>query len=48
MYNLHGQDIPLMISIDQEQVVQATTKDTKLSELLYNRLGKELKHLRSR
>ena len=37
MYNLHGQNIPLMIPIDQEQVVQAITKDTKLSESLYNR-----------
>ncbi|MBU5470138.1 phage head morphogenesis protein [Falcatimonas sp. MSJ-15] len=46
MYNLHGQNIPLMIPIDQEQVVQAITKDTKLSESLYNRLGKDIKTLK--
>ena len=46
MYNLHGQNIPLMIPIDQEQVVQAITKDTKLTESLYNRLGKDIKTLK--
>ena len=46
MYNLHGQNIPLMIPIDQEQVVQAITKDTKLSESLYNSLGKDIKTLK--
>lgn len=46
MYNLHGQSIPLMIPIDQEQVVQAIIKDTKLSESLYNRLGKDIKTLK--
>lgn len=35
MYNLQGQNIPLVFPIDQEQVVDAIKNETKLSEDLY-------------
>lgn len=39
MYDLQGQGIPLVIPIDQNQVVKAITNDTKLSKSLYESLG---------
>ena len=45
MYDLQGQGIPLVIPIDQEQVVAAIQHETKLSEGLYNALGKDTKKL---
>jgi hypothetical protein len=47
MYNLQGQGVPLVIPIDQEQVVQAIEKDTKLSEPLYKRLGQDVNELKT-
>lgn len=38
MYDLQGQDIPLIIPIDQEQVAAALVNDTKLSTSLYTAL----------
>ena len=45
MYNLQGQGIPLVFPIDQEQVVAAIQHETKLSESLYTKLGKDIKVL---
>lgn len=45
MYDLHGQGIPLILPIDQESVVAAIQHETKLSEKLYTRLGKDIKVL---
>ena len=45
MYDLQGQGIPLIIPIDQEQVVAAIQHETKLSESLYMALGKDTKVL---
>lgn len=45
MYNLQGQGIPLVMPIDQEQVVQAIQHDTQLSEDLYTAMGKDIKTL---
>lgn len=39
MYDLQGQGIPLVIPINQNQVVKALTNDTKLSKSLYESLG---------
>lgn len=47
MYNLQGQDIPLIIPIDQWQVVEALQKDTKLSVSLYEKLGQNMRVLKS-
>ena len=45
MYDLQGQGIPLVIPLDQEQVVAAIQHETKLSESLYAALGKDTKVL---
>ena len=45
MYDLQGQGIPLVIPIDQEQVVAAIQHETKLSESLYAALGKDTNRL---
>lgn len=41
MYDLQGQGIPLVFPIDQAQVAAAIQHETKLSESLYSRLGKD-------
>lgn len=46
MYDLQGQDIPLIIPIDQEQVAAALVNDTKLSTSLYTALGKHMTTLK--
>ena len=45
MYDLQGQGIPLVFPIDQKQVTIAIQHETKLSEDLYTRLGKDTKLL---
>lgn len=45
VYDMQGQGIPLIMPIDQEQVVKAIQHETKLSESLYNSLGKDIKVL---
>ena len=45
MYDLYNQDIPLIFPINQEQVVNALIKETKLTDGLYKRLGYNLKAL---
>jgi hypothetical protein len=46
MYDLHGQDIPLIFPLDQEAMVRAVQLDTKISEGLYTRLGEDVKQLK--
>ena len=48
MYDIHGQGVPLIFPIDQDQVVQAVTLDTKLSKPLYNKLGEDVNLLKER
>lgn len=46
-YSLQSQGVPLVIPINQEQIVQAIEKDTKLSEPLYKRLGQDVNELKT-
>lgn len=46
IYNLQNQGIPLIFPIDQAQVVDAVTHDTKLSTDLYTALGKDIAKLK--
>lgn len=48
LYDLQGQGIPLIIPIDQRQVVQALELDTKLSEPFYDRLGEDVTFLKKK
>lgn len=48
MYDIHGQGVPLIFPIDQDQVIQAVTLDTKLSKPLYNKLGEDVNLLKKR
>ena len=48
MYDIAGQGIPLVMPIDQKQVVKAMTHDTKLSKKLYTRLGEDIDLLKKR
>lgn len=45
-YDLHGQGIPLIIPIDQRQVVKAVQTDAKISSNLYSRLGEDVDYLK--
>lgn len=42
MYDLQGQGIPLVLPIDQEQVVSAVQLESRISENLYTRLGRDV------
>lgn len=46
MYDLHGQDIPLIIPIDPAQVVDAVQHESKISEGLYKSIGKDITTLK--
>ena len=46
MYDLHQQGIPIIMSINQEQVVKALETDSKLSNGLYDRLGEDVDYLK--
>lgn len=46
MYDIHNQGVPLIMPIDQEQMVRAIMHDTKLSENLYNSLGMDINELK--
>lgn len=48
MYDLHGQEIPLMFPIDQKQVITALQTETKLSKTLYKSLGEHVDLLKQR
>ncbi len=46
LYDLHGQGIPLIFPIDQEQVTKAVLNDSKLSKPMYTRLGEDVNTLK--
>ncbi len=46
LYDLHGQGIPLLFPIDQDQVTKAVLNDSKLSVPMYTRLGEEVNTLK--
>lgn len=48
MYDLHGQNIPLLLPIDQESMVRAVQLNSKLSQGLYNRLGEDVALLKKK
>ena len=48
MYNLQGQGIPLILPIDQEQVVAAIQNETKLSNDLYTAMGHDISELKKK
>lgn len=46
MYDLHKQGIPIIIPINQDQVVKAVRTDSKLSSGLYTKLGEDVGYLK--
>lgn len=46
MYDLHGQDVPLILPIDQNAAVKAVLTDSKVKEGLYQTLGVDVKKLK--
>ena len=48
MYDLQGQNIPLIFPIDQKQVVKAMQLDPKISKNLYTKLGEDVTLLKKR
>ena len=46
LYDLQGQGIPLIIPINQEEVVKAIQTDSKISEGLYKRMGEDTTYLK--
>ena len=46
LYDIQGQNVPLIMPIDQEQVVKALQLDSKISEGLYERLGEDVTSLK--
>ena len=48
MYNFHGQGVPIITPVDPAQVEHALVKDTKLSESMYKRMGKNTKTMKAK
>lgn len=46
MYDLADQGIPIIVPINQEQVIKALQTDSKLSKNLYSRLGEDVEYLK--
>lgn len=46
MYDLHGQGIPIITPINQENVVRAVQLDSKISNGLYSRMGEDVSMLK--
>lgn len=46
MYDLHGQDVPLLLPIDKNAAVKAVLTDSKVKEGLYEALGVDVKKLK--
>lgn len=46
LYNLHRQDVPVIVPIEQEAAVKAVTIDSKLKEPLYEALGVDVTKLK--
>ena len=48
MYDLHGQGVPLIMPIDQKNVVKAMQTNSKISKRLYTKLGEDVDFLKKR
>jgi len=48
MYDMHGQGVPLVLPIDQKQVVEAIQHETKLKARLYTEMGHDIKKLQEK
>ena len=48
LFDLHGQNVPMMMPIDQEAMTKAIQLDSKISEGLYTRLGEDVDVLKKR
>ena len=48
IFDLHGQDVPLMMPIDQQAMVRAVQLDSKISQGLYTRLGEDVSVLKKK
>lgn len=48
MYDLHGQGIPLVLPIDQDNVLRSLTINSKLSKSLYESLGEDISKLKNK
>lgn len=46
LYDIHGQGIPLIFPINQEEVIQAVQTDSKISEGLYSSMGEDVTKLK--
>ena len=46
LFDLQGQGVPLILPLNQEQMISAITLNSKLSEPLYNSLGYDIEHLK--
>lgn len=46
LYNLHRQDVPVIVPIEQEAAIKAVTIDSKLKEPLYESLGVDVGKLK--
>lgn len=42
LFDLHGQDVPLLMPLDQTKMVRAVQLDSKISKGLYSRLGEDV------
>ena len=47
LFDLQGQGVPLILPLDQEQMISAITLNSKLSAPLYNSLGYNVDHLKT-
>lgn len=48
MYDLHGQGVPLIMPIDQKNVIKAMQTNSKISKRLYTKLGEDVDFLKKR
>jgi len=48
MYSLQQQGIPIIMPLNQEEIVQAVQTDSKISQGLYTRLGEDVAELKKR
>ena len=47
LFDLQGQGIPLIVPLEQEQMISAITLNSKLSDPLYNALGYNVDYLKT-
>ena len=48
LFDLHGQDVPLLMPLDQTKMVRAVQLDSKISKGLYSRLGEDVALLKKK